>query len=187
MDEGDEVDIKPITMQKGYIDVRNPLFIDTDLATWEAEKILINGDWDEQFMKAIEVSGKKLSTSQQKKVDDLTYRAMEFEKNDGGSILDVQRNNLKKAQLNLEFNELLENIGFDSIMYRNEVERGLKGEAEYSYILFKPTQFKSATSKAFDMEDMREGYKGGGLVNEVFRKDKTPRTLGELASRIKLN
>jgi len=187
MDEGDEVDIKPITMQKGYIDVRNPLFIDTDLATWEAEKILINGDWDEQFMKAIEVSGKKLSTSQQKKVDDLTYRAMEFERNDGGSILDVQRNNLKKAQLNLEFNELLEDIGFDSIMYRNEVERGLKGEAEYSYILFKPTQFKSATSKAFDMEDMREGYKGGGLVNEVFRKDKTPRTLGELASRIKLN
>jgi hypothetical protein len=187
MDEGDEVDIKPITMQKGYIDVRNPLFIDTDLATWEAEKILINGDWDEQFMSAIEVSGRNLSASQQKKVDDLTYRAMEFEKSDGGTILDIQRTNLKKAELNLEFTELLEDIGFDSIMYRNEVERGLRGEAEYSYILFKPTQFKSTTSKAFDMEDMREGFKSGGIVTQVFAKDKTPRTLGELANRIKLD
>ena len=112
---------------------------------------------------------------------------MEFEKGDGGTILDVQRINLKKAQLNLEFTDLLKDIGFDSIMYRNEVERGLKGETEYSYILFKPTQFKSATSKAFNMEDMREGFKSGGVVAQVFSKNKTPKTLGSLATRIKLD
>ena len=187
MDAGDEVNIKPITMQKGYIDVRKPLFIDTDLATWEAEKILINGDWDEQFVKAIETSGKKLSAAQQKKVDDLTYRSFEFEKPIGLNVLDVQRANLKKAEINLEFTKLLEDIGFDSIMYRNEVERGLKGEMQYSYILFKPNQFKVATSKAFDMEDVREGFNKGGLVAQVFGKEKMPKTLGRLATRLKLN
>jgi hypothetical protein len=174
-------------MQKGYIDVREPLFIDTDLATWEAEKILINGDWDEQFVKAIEASGKKLSAAQQKKVDELTYRSFEFEKSNGGTVLDVQRDNLKKAQINLEFTKLLEDIGFDSVMYRNEVERGLRGEMQYSYILFKPNQFKVATSKAFNMDDMREGFREGGLVAQVFGKENMPKTLGKLATRLKLN
>ena len=187
MDEGDDVDIKPITMQKGYIDVREPLFIDTDLATWEAEKILINGDWDEQFVKAIEAAGKTLTAAHQKKVDELTYRAFEFEKRNGGTVLDVQRDNLKKAQINLEFTKLLEDIGFDSIMYRNEVERGLRGEMQYSYILFKPNQFKVATSKAFNMDDMREGFREGGLVAQVFGKENMPKTLGKLATRLNLN
>lgn len=190
VDEFDEVQIKPLTMQKGYIDVRNPLFIDTDLAGWEAERILTGGDWDEHFMKAIKVQGKELTDRQQKKVDDLTYRSMEFGKYFEGSykaetILDAQRDGLKRAQINIEFRELLDNIGFDSIMYRNEVERGLADEAEYSYILFKPNQFKVTTSKGFDPKDMREGFKEGGSVSALTTQ-KTPKSLGKLAILIDL-
>lgn len=95
--------VKPLTMQKGYINVKNPLFIDTDLAGWEAERILTGGDWDEHFMKAIKVQGKKLTPKQLEKVDELTVRSQEFEKYfDSGSImpaniLDAQRDNLKRA------------------------------------------------------------------------------------------
>lgn len=190
VDEFDEVQIKPLTMQKGYIDVRNPLFIDTDLAGWEAERILTGGDWDEHFMKAIKVQGKELTDRQQKKVDDLTYRSMEFGKYFEGSyraetILDAQRDSLKRTQINIEFRELLDNIGFDSIMYRNEVERGLADEAEYSYILFKPNQFKVTTSKGFDPKDMREGFKEGGSVSALTTQ-KTPKSLGKLAILIDL-
>ena len=180
--------VKPLTMQKGYINVKNPLFIDTDLAGWEAERILTGGDWDEHFMKAIKVQGKKLTPKQLEKVDELTVRSQEFEKYfDSGNvmpanILDAQRDNLKRAEINIDFRNLLNDIGFDSIMYKNEVEMGLKGESEYSYILFKPQQFKVITSKGFDPDDLREGFFLGGLVNRI--KKKVPLNIRQLAADI---
>ena len=180
--------VKPLTMQKGYINVKNPLFIDTDLAGWEAERILTGGDWDEHFMKAIKLQGKKLTPKQLEKVDELTARSQEFERYfDSGSlmpanILDAQRDNLKRAEINIDFRNLLNDIGFDSIMYRNEVEMGLKGESEYSYILFKPQQFKVMASKGFDPKDLREGFFLGGLVNKVKRK--VPLNIRQLAADI---
>lgn len=185
--------VKPLTMQKGYINVKNPLFIDTDLAGWEAERILTGGDWDEHFMKAIQTQGKKLTPEQLEKVDELTYRSQEFEKyfTEGSvapeTILDAQRDNLKRAELNIDFRNLIDDIGFDSIMYRNEVEMGLKGESDYSYILFKPQQFKVSTSKGFDKSDMREGFNKGGRVSEVLKNKSLPKTMNELAIKIKLN
>ena len=44
-----------------------------------------------------------------------------------------------------------------------------------------------ATSKAFNMDDMREGFREGGLVAQVFGKENMPKTLGKLATRLKLN
>ena len=166
--------IKPITMNAGYIDVRNPLFIDTDLPGWEAERILIGGGgWEEYFEPEIARRGIKLTKKQKEKLTSLMKRSEEFEGlfldppvGEATDIVGFYRQELKRNQINLEFRGLLEDLGFDSIKYRNEVEQGFVGEKPYSYILFKPEQFKSVTARAFDPKDSRHGAAEGGRINK---------------------
>ncbi len=40
-----------------------------------------------------------------------------------------------------------------AVKYVNEIEHGFKGESKFSYILFKPNQFKLSSSAKFDAED----------------------------------
>jgi LysM repeat protein len=164
--------IKPITMNAGYIDVRNPLLIETDLPGWEAERILTpGGGWDEYFEPEIARRGIKLTNKQQSKLAELTKRSEEFEGlfldppvGEATDIVGFYRQELKRNQINTEFRNLLEGLGFDSIKYNNEVEQGFVGEAPYSYILFKPQQFKSVTARAFDPKDSRHGAAKGGYI-----------------------
>ena len=164
--------IKPITMNAGYIDVRNPLLIDTDLPGWEAERILTpGGGWDEYFEPEIARRGVNLNEEQQSKLNDLMKRSEEFEGlfldppvGEATDIVGFYRQELKRNQINLEFRGLLEDLGFDSIKYNNEVEQGFVGESPYSYILFKPEQFKATTARAFDPTDPRHGAAEGGYI-----------------------
>ena len=164
--------IEPITMNSGYIDVRKPLQLDNDLEGWEAERIL-SYDFEEMFIPAIKKQGGTITQKQQKKLDDLTERSKEFE----GLFLDppvtakldivgFYRQELKRAAINREFREVIESIGFDSIKYKNEVEIGFEGETQFSYILFKPEQFKSVTARAFDPTDSRHGAAKGGYITK---------------------
>jgi len=101
----------------------------------------------------------------------LTKRSEEFEGlfldppvGEATDIVGFYRQELKRNQINTEFRNLLEGLGFDSIKYNNEVEQGFVGEAPYSYILFKPQQFKSVTARAFDPKDSRHGAAKGGYI-----------------------
>ena len=78
--------------------------------------------------------------------------------------------NILKADLNIQLRELLENVyGFDGIKYKNVGEDSLPGEEAYSYILFKPNQFKNVNAAAFDPEDVREMFAEGGLIEKGVR------------------
>lgn len=171
--------IKPITMNAGYVDVRNPLLIDTDLPGWEAERILSpGGGWDEYFEPEIARRNIKISKKQQAKIASLTKRSEEFEGlfldppvGEATDIVGFYRQELKRNQINKEFRNLLEELGFDSIKYNNEVEQGFVGESAYSYILFKPTQFKSVTARVFDPTDARQGAARGGVIEDTVDDD----------------
>ena len=172
-DEYEVQDIKPITMNAGYIDVRNPLEINTDLSGWEAERILSpGGGWDEFFEPEISMRGVKITKEHEAKINDLRERSKEFEylfadddvQENYISIVETYRSDLKRNSINREFRELLEDLGFDSIRYLNEVEQGFVNQSEYSYILFKPEQFKSTTARVFDPKDPRHGAASGGYI-----------------------
>jgi hypothetical protein len=103
--------IKPITMNAGYVDVRNPLLIDTDLPGWEAERILSpGGGWDEYFEPEIARRNIKISKKQQAKIASLTKRSEEFEGlfldppvGEATDIVWFYRQELKRNQINETF------------------------------------------------------------------------------------
>ena len=172
MESEELLKIKPITMNAGYVDIRNPLNIDSDLPGWEAERILTpGGGFDEYFMPEIQRRGVKITKKQEKKLEDLTKRSEEFEGlfldppvGEPTDLVSFYRQELKRTSLNREFREVLQDMGFDSIQYRNEVEIGFEGESAFSYILFNPEQFKSVTARAFDPTDSRHGAAEGGYI-----------------------
>jgi len=173
-------------MNAGYIDVRNPLLIETDLPGWEAERILTaGGGWDEYFEPEIARRGVKLNKKQESKLSNLRQRSEEFEGlfldppvGEATDIVGFYRQELKRNQINAEFRDLIEDLGFDSIKYNNEVEQGFVDQSNYSYILFKPEQFKSTTARTFDPKDPRHGAAEGGIINEKGSKScKTVSTL----------
>ena len=135
--EGEELlKIKPITMNAGYIDIRNPLLIESDLPGWEAERILTpGGGFDEYFLPEIQRRGVKITAKQQKKLDNLTKRSEEFEGlfldppvGEATDVVGFYKQEFKRNAINREFREVLEDMGFDSIQYKNEVEIGFQGE-----------------------------------------------------------
>ena len=188
--EGEELlKIKPITMNAGYIDIRNPLLIESDLPGWEAERILTpGGGFDEYFLPEIQRRGVKITAKQQKKLDNLTKRSEEFEGlfldppvGEATDVVGFYKQEFKRNAINREFREVLEDMGFDSIQYKNEVEIGFQGESDYSYILFNPNQFKSVSARAFDPTDVRHGaakggyiVKGGDTLSRIAKKQGIP-------------
>ena len=188
--EGEELlKIKPITMNAGYIDIRNPLLIESDLPGWEAERILTpGGGFDEYFLPEIQRRGVKITAKQQKKLDNLTKRSEEFEGlfldppvGEATDVVGFYKQEFKRNAINREFREVLEDMGFDSIQYKNEVEIGFQGESDYSYILFNPKQFKSVSARAFDPTDVRHGaakggyiVKGGDTLSQIAKKQGIP-------------
>jgi LysM repeat protein len=166
-DELEPSALKPLTMKKGYINIKKPLLIDSDLAGWEAERVVsAGGGFDEYFLPQLG----KINKEQAKTLESLRSRAETL------TALDIEdttlsaelKADLMKAEYNIDFREFLKTFGFDSIMYRNEVEMSLKGDKEYSYILFDPEQFKVETARAFDPKDVREGAASGGYMRSSY-------------------
>jgi GH24 family phage-related lysozyme (muramidase) len=174
-DVSDLKDIQdPLSMQKGYISVKNPLVIEEDSATWSASYLFSAAASD--LVDALESNlGRKLTKKENNTFFDLAMEARELEEYplvDGVLSLDPKdsleayiKSTLFTAALNRKAAKFFKELGFDSIKYKNEAEPSLVGEEEYSYILFDSEQFKQVNSIAFDPTDPRDMYNSGGLLN----------------------
>lgn len=156
----------PISMVKGYLNIKNPLDVgDSDYGNWGADNILTSGDKEDFIQQIIEQSDvsadsvrfkfKKLNT-----LIDSYIREIEQNPSIENVKTDLEAR-LRKAELNTELSKLLDSFGFDGVKYINKMEGP---EEEYSYIAFKPAQFKTSYASSFDPEDPRVYRAEGGKI-----------------------
>ena len=163
-------EIRPYTMQEGYIDVRKPLIVDEDMPSWRAEHIIQDVESVGVLLKAAKAQGAKITASDIDIIDVLEDESFDFVKYIGmdsrpySTPLEKVEMDLERAEFNMKFKDLINKLGFDSIKYRNTAEPSYVGEDAYSYILFEPEQFKLTSSKAFDKKDPRHGFALGSVV-----------------------
>lgn len=163
-------EIRPYTMQEGYIDVRKPLIVDEDMPSWRAEHIIQDVESIRVFLRAAKAQGAKITASDIDIIDVLGDESFDFVKYIGkdsrpySTPLEKVEMDLQRAEFNMKFKDLINKLGFDSIKYRNTAEPSYVGEDAYSYILFEPEQFKLTSSKAFDKKDPRHGFALGSVV-----------------------
>lgn len=165
---------RPLAMTSGYINVVKPLEFTEDLGNWGAYNILsteksVNLFIDKISKQAFDGEGvskdsvKARLNGLKKDLDTL----IKTKQDKGGSSFNYQ---VREADLNIKFKKLLENFGFDSIKYKNENEAILKGEDPYSFILFRPEQFKSTYATRFDVGDPRQNFARGGMSRRYERE-----------------
>lgn len=159
-----------VSMSKGFINVKNPLVFNTDAANWTAENLLTTSY--EQLHSAIRkgLGKKQIPAKFQKRLDDLAEEALEFP-----TILNIYDtsevmldSSFRQLALTKKLQSVLEDMGFDSIKYLNQVEPSLVGEkSNASYILFRPEQYKSVNASRFDQTDKRMMFDEGGLAYKI--------------------
>ena len=165
---------RPLAMTSGYINVVKPLEFTEDLGNWGAYSILsteksVNLFIDKISKQAFDGEGvskdsvKARLNGLKKDLDTL----IKTKQDKGESSFNYQ---VREADLNIKFKKLLENFGFDSIKYKNENEAILKGEDPYSFILFRPEQFKSTYATRFDVGDPRQNFAKGGISRRYERE-----------------
>ena len=176
---------KPITMLKGYIRVKNPLTLTTDMNNWDATVILTEGGIND-IENAMNRQGVEVTGELKEELEELTVFASYInEKPDPfikGLYLNTFKRKLMRFELNKRFQTWLMKGGFDSVKYRNEIEPSLVGQEDWSYILFKPQQFKSVNAKRYDPKEARDMLNKGGLVhpeNKKFFEDFHNRVVSE--------
>lgn len=163
----------PVSMTKGYIDIRSPLIFDQEIVTlfdtdrpvWSAINVFKDPEAYEtitqQVMSKVGSNNKSNIT-----IGDLVRELNSFDEKIGqfykyfdkavkanrsrvGKVFNIE---IHEANLNLEFARMLKRLGFDSIKYRNQVEtlpkdktkKGVMSEKEESFILFEPEQYAIA-------------------------------------------
>ena len=168
-DGEDLVDFEaPLSMQKGYISVKNPLVIEADDANWSAEYLFTAGASD--LVDVLESNlGRNLTKEENNSFFDIAMEATEIQDSVPSSAVedrleDYIKDTIFKAALNKKAAKFFKDLGFDSIKYKNEAEPSLVGEDEYSYILFDSNQFKQVNSVAFDPAEPRDMYDKGGYA-----------------------
>ena len=177
----------PYTVSKGYVQIKNPLEIDTDFGTWNAAEILSNTDpkdfWDDSLgtlllsARAQGVPDAKINELLDANLDSMIEKAKRWDKLDtmkrNGKLSEVEKRktDMLQADINRQMRGMLEDMGFDSIKYKNTVESSLVGEDDYSYILFKPNQFKSVSAEKFDVNDPRFRKNMGGYIDAAFARN----------------
>lgn len=175
-DSGIEVAEAPLSMVKGYINIKNPLVVKEDAPTWSAEYFFTAGAVD--LVDILEDNlGRRLTSEEDDIFYELTAEAMEIENEKySTAAIDELENHIKDLILRAAFNkkasEFFKKLGFDSIQYKNEAEPSLISEEPYSYILFDPEQFKNVNAVNFDPVDPRDMYDMGGFVAEKIGIDK---------------
>jgi len=187
---GEDINIPPATMMRGYINTKNPLVIQEDFGRWESYEILADPVTVETFREAIESQNVKLTNSQELELDGLVKRAENISNSRNidpaleGREYEFIKTELLGTELGKDFRSWLESLGFDSIKYRNQAEASLRSENEYSYVLFRPEQYKSYTATDFDpsrKEFAEGGYviKSGDTLSQIAKDNNT--TVAELA------
>lgn len=182
-------DIEPIAMTRGYIQVKNPLVIKN--AKFGVYSNAISFFDDEQLMQYIntavmvQTGGKLKAKLFQAKIQNLKEKILDYEawedaatkgtlNEDRMSEKNKLVKKLKIADINISFRKMLEEQGFDSIKYFNAADTPSIVETEdaFSYILFKPEQFKLLNAVEFDDKDPRPNFEQGGKVLKVLNKRK---------------
>ena len=168
---GEDFEFKTGETQVGYINVKNPLVYSGENVSgdWGAEKILSTNDGLAELFTNLKNQNVKITENLYEDFMDLSQRAADLEMSPTRNVsaLDKLRTDLMLYELNADFRSILQDLGFDSVKYRNEVELGFDGETEFSYILFEPNQFKLTTATKFDSEDPRQAFNIGGAVAKV--------------------
>ena len=168
MDLAPSSDMPSVSIMKGYVNVKNPLVFPTDASNWSAENLLSSSS--DQLMDALKSGlGKKIPKKFQDRLNVLMVDALEVPAlpdifNSSEQLL---TSSLRQVTLTKKLQKLLEDMGFDSIKYRNMVEPSLKGEkTSDSYILFRPEQYKSINASTFDKADKRMMFNEGGQPSQ---------------------
>ena len=121
--------------------------------TWDITEIIDNNKIN-IFVDAVQEQAGKLSQELKEELRELTAFAKYIvEKPDPfihGLYLDTFKRKTMRIEANKWFQTWLMKNGFDSIKYKNKVEPSMVDQTDYSYILFKPQQFKTVTAKRFD-------------------------------------
>jgi len=168
----------PLAMMRGYIQVKNPLELDdpnfslySDAATlFDTESTMANLN-EAVMLQAPKLNAMKWNTAK----DRLLEKIQDFEAWEDTmtkSEKDLLVKKMKKADINITFRKMLEDQGFDSVRYLNTADTPSDVETSqaYSYILFKPGQFKTENAVEFDPQDVRHNFKVGGKVLKALKK-----------------
>ena len=154
----------PAAITEGYIRVQNPLIM-PDLGMWAAGDVLSNKTSLKQLENALreqaQISKGEIATfrSLVKDVDD-------FYSNPPSAF----KTELHEADFNIRLKKFLESLGFDSIKYKNTGEGRFADEKDFSYILFRPNQFKSTWAQKYDIGDPRQNKVSGGIVLNALKR-----------------
>tara|TARA_R110000824_G_scaffold117409_1_gene269349 strand:+ start:7665 stop:15707 length:8043 start_codon:yes stop_codon:yes gene_type:complete len=165
----------PPAITSGYIRVQKPLVI-RDLGSWAAEDILSDKTSLGRLEAALSRHAKANMTKDKQKifrtlvkdVDDFNSKQMEPS---GVFRLSTFKRELYEADFNIRLRKFIESLGFDSIKYKNTGEGRFLGEGSFSYILFRPNQFKSKWAQKFDPADSRQNKVTGGKASKDPRKE----------------
>lgn len=160
-----------VVMNKGRVNIKNPL--DLKDQGWTPDEF--NAD-PQQWVKAI---SDQTGFSVEEILDDPAYIDLRSEiRGSSAFVQDLINGNtinfltdslegLRNAQLSLKIKDWLESYGFDSIRYTNAFEPSVPEGSGYSYVLFQPEQFKSATAVRFDPTDPRFTAAEGGFIGMI--------------------
>lgn len=161
----------PLSIQKGYVNIENPLVIESDDASWSAEHLFTAGASD--LVDIIETNlGRRMTQEEDNAFFDMALEATEIKDREPSALeLDRVEEHIKdlilKSALNKKAASFFKDLGFDSIKYKNEAEPSLIGEDAYSYILFDSEQFKNVNSANFNPADPRDMFDAGGYAGNV--------------------
>ena len=164
--------IRDTQVQEGYINVKNPLLYSGETAesVWAADKILAGLDGVNELLINVERSGVKVTPKILNNIKALRERAKVIQTLPKDTMVEKLEKELMKYELTIDLRTELQDMGFDSIKYVNEIEHGFKGESKHSYILFEPNQFKFTSSAKFDTDDPRHAFVVGGLASKIAPK-----------------
>ena len=165
--------LNQVTINKGRINIKNPLDLtdsgwtpdefNADPELWARSVAEQTGFEIEEILEDpafIDLRGEIRGSSQF--VQDLV---------NGNTInfLTDSLEGLRNARLSVKVKDWMESYGFDSIRYINAFEPSVPEGTGYSYVLFRPEQFKSVSAARFDPTDPRFSAAEGGVLS-FFKK-----------------
>jgi hypothetical protein len=178
----------PLAMTRGFIRVETPLLIeDMSFGTYSNATSLFDSPstmaaiTEAVLTQAPKLNATKFNNAKQNLYEKvLDFEAWQETVTDGTlnkkkmSEKDLLVERMKIADLNITFRKMLEDQGFDSIKYLNLADTPAEEETinAFSYILFKPEQYKTQNAVEFDPEDPRHNFKHGGKVLTVLKRRK---------------
>ena len=156
-------------IREGFINVKNPLVLDTDMINWNPAKFL--GGYDpegklkfaeqaDSFVAALDAQVKlppeRFTEIINSRAEEINFFIRKKEMNSGELLNDIY-----DYQINIATRSMLEDLGFDSIKYKNLGELARVSEKQaggHSYILFRDDQFVTEFAEEGPIEIKLRGF-----------------------------